>query len=177
MLFPYVESKRIVLRPATGADGAEVYDVLFRAGAPGLPALDVFLDRFERGVQAQFLVYRRDSDDLVGHAALSDLAVAGHVRAAVFAAADPGEGIAADAAALLVNFAFAMWRIRKVYFESHLADLAEFGFTGDRAAVVRTEAVLPEHLWFRGRLWDQYVHAVYREHWDVDGVELLKEIV
>lgn len=177
MLFPHVESKRVLLRPATAEDGPKVYEILFRSGKSTLPTLEVFLAGFTRGVSAQFLVQRRDTDAIVGYSSLSQLSVAGHVQAGVHTDADQTEGIAADAAALTVNFAFAMWRIRKVYFETHEADLSELGFTGEYATVVREEAVLPDHLYFQGKLWDQHVHAIYREQWDQQGVELLKEIV
>ncbi|WP_218952244.1 GNAT family N-acetyltransferase [Amycolatopsis anabasis] len=177
MLFPHVESKRVLLRPATAEDGPKVYEILFQSGRSTLPTLEVFLQNFSRGVAAQFLVQRRDSDHVVGFSSLSELTPAGHVQAAVHTDAEQSEGISADAAALTVNFAFAMWRIRKVYFQTHEADLTGLGFTGEYASAVRQEAVLPDHLYFQGKLWDMYVHAIYREEWDVQGTELLKGIV
>ncbi|MBB5958550.1 RimJ/RimL family protein N-acetyltransferase [Saccharothrix tamanrassetensis] len=177
MLFPYSESKRITLTPATSEDGPEVYDVLFRLGRQTLPPLEVFLRDYTGGFDAQFLVRRRDDGELVGVTSLADQETAGHILASVHVNAEQPVEIAADAAALTVNFAFANWRLRKVYIHSHEEDLAALGFAGENAAIVREEAVLPDHLYFHGRLWDMHVYAIYREQWDEYGIELLNHIV
>jgi RimJ/RimL family protein N-acetyltransferase len=177
VLYPYVESKRILLRPATAQDGPKVYEILFRAGRSALPTLDVFMQSFAKGAAAQFLVERRDTGDIVGYTSLTDLSVAGHVRLDVHADAETLEGIVSDAAALTINFAFAMWRIRKLYFHTHETGLSGLGFDGDYAAAVREEAVFPDHLYFQGKLWDMHVFAIYRDKWDVHGTEFLSEIV
>ncbi|CCH33146.1 GNAT family protein [Actinosynnema sp. NPDC047251] len=177
MLFPYSESKRITLTPAAPEDGPAVYDVLLRLGRRTLPPLDVFLAGYTHGVDAQFLVRHRDDGELVGVTTLSEQETAGHILASVHVNAEQPVAIAADATALTVNFAFANWRLRKVYLQSHEGDLDALGF-GDRPAeLVREEAVLPDHLYFQGRRWDMHVYAVYREQWDEHGVEWLNQIV
>ena len=177
MLFPHSESKRIILNPTAAEDAPLVYDILLRLGRSTLPALDVFKRTFTRGVDAQFLVQSRDSGEVVGVTTLSEQEPAGHVQVAVHINAEQPVEIAADAAVLTVNFAFAMWRLRKVYFQTHEADLSSLGFTGDHAAMVKAEAVLPGHMFFQGRIWDMHVHAIYRDQWDEHGTELLKKIV
>jgi RimJ/RimL family protein N-acetyltransferase len=177
VLYPYVESKRILLRPATAQDGPQIYEILFRAGRSALPTLDVFMQNFAKGVAAQFLVERRDTGEIIGHTSLSDLSVAGHVRLDVHTDAEAVEGIVADAAALTINFAFAMWRIRKLYFHTHETSLSGLGFEGEYASAAREEAVFPNHLYFQGKLWDMHVFAIYRDQWDVHGTEYLKEFV
>lgn len=175
MLFPHTESRRIALQPAGAQDGRTVYDILLLRGHGGLPVLDVFLEKFGRGLSACFLVRRRDTDEVVGVSTLSELTPAGHLRAEVYLAGDQPDELLTDASALTVNFAFAMWRTRKVYFHATESSAAELGFGADYAAMVRAEAVLPEYTFFHGRLWDVHVFAIYREDWDAHGVDLLKQ--
>jgi RimJ/RimL family protein N-acetyltransferase len=177
VLFPHVESKRIVLRAATAEDGPKAYDILFQLGRGGLRTLDAFLENFGRGVSAHFLIHRRDTGDLVGFSALSDLSPAGHLRADVHLVAGQPEEVVTEANALTANFAFAMWRTRKVYFHTSEASISSLGFAGEYAAMVCAEAVLPDHLYFHGRRWDLHVYAIYRDQWDVHGVDLLKQII
>lgn len=173
MLFPYVESKRVVLRPA-GSDAAPaVYDLLFQGGRSALPTRDEFVRDFSHGVAAHFLAQDRGTGEAVGFCALTELSVAGHVRMSAHVNADRSDGVEEDAALLTVNFAFAMWRVRKVYIRTHEADLAGMGLTGEHSWMARPEAVLPDHLYFAGKLWDEHVHAVHRDDWDVAGVPLL----
>jgi RimJ/RimL family protein N-acetyltransferase len=178
MLFPHTESRRIALRPATAADAPKVYDILFRLGRGALPMIDDFVGSFGRGMAATFLIHRKDTEELVGFSTLSELAPpAGHVRAEVNLIAGQPEEILTEASALTANFAFAMWRIRKVYFHATEASVASLGFGGEHSVLVRPEAVFPDHTYFHGRLWDVHVFAIYRDHWDTHGVDLLKQIV
>ncbi|MFF4616658.1 hypothetical protein [Nonomuraea jabiensis] len=177
MLFPHAESALIQLKPATVADGRAIYDVLFELGRVTLPTVDAYLDVFTRGVAAQFLVVNKGSGEVAGFTELSEATPAGHVQAAVNIRRGQDEKIAADAAVLTINFAFAMWRIRKVYFQTHEEGLASLGFSGERALLVRQEATLADHLYFQGRTWDMHIHSIRREQWDEQGVPLVKEIV
>lgn len=176
MLFPHTESRKIELRPAGVKDAARVYEILFRLGHGGLPLLDRFTESFGRGLSASFLVHRKDSGDVVGFTTLSEPSVAGHLTAEVHLGGQPDE-VRRDAAALTVNFAFAMWRTRKVYFHATDPSPESVGFSGPYAAVVDAEAVLPKHTYFHGRVWDVHVLAIYRERWDEHGVDLVKNIV
>lgn len=200
MLFPHVESKRVVMCPALVSDAPAVYRILLRGGRTELPTLGTFTAVFDRGATAQFLVYDRATDELVGYGALTSLSTAGHVTATVAtenSQVEPGiapfdsarddtantdarpvqvDEVGAATAALLVNFAFAMWRLRKVYLETAEPDLASFGLSGPLAGVARREARLPGHLYFRGELWDKFVHAIYREDWDEFGEQILANL-
>ncbi|WP_155256559.1 GNAT family protein [Salinispora pacifica] len=178
MLFPYTESRRIALRPAGAADGTQAYRVLFRAGRANLPLLDQFCESFGRRLAACFLIHRVDGDDApIGLGTLSDLSPAGHLRAEVVLTPGQPEELLGEASALIVNFAFAMWRTRKVYLHANDADPASVGFGGEHAALARAEAVLEKHTFGQGRLWDVHVFAVHREQWDTTGVDLLKQLV
>ena len=177
MLFPYAESKRIVLRPATTDDGRTVYDTLLRLGETALPTVDDFVEKSMAGVAARFLVHPRGLDTPVGFAELVKLSQAGHVQAGVHIEPGQDPSVQSDTAALIVNFAFSMWRVRKVYLRTARTSLDHLGFTGDNATLVHREAVLGEHLFFQGRLWDEYIFSVSRDDWNDRGIEMLNDIV
>jgi RimJ/RimL family protein N-acetyltransferase len=177
MLFPHTESRHIALRPARGADAATVYEILFRLGTRPLPMIDAFVEVFGRGLSACFLVVRRDTDEVVGFSTLTDLAAAGHVQADIALSAGQPDEIRTEASALTVNFAFAMWRTRKVYIHTTDPEPASFGIGQERASLLTVEARLPDHTFFHGRLWDVHIVAVHREEWDTHGTDLIKQIV
>ncbi|WP_327000786.1 GNAT family N-acetyltransferase [Dactylosporangium sp. NBC_01737] len=180
MLFPHTDSRHVTLRPAAASDATKVYDILFKLGSAALPMIDTYVEQFGRGKSACFLVHRRDADggeELVGFSALGDLAPAGHLRAEVHLLPGLDEDVVTEAHTLTTNFAFAMWRTRKVYFHTTESSPSVIGFGGERSVLVRAEAVLPSHAFFHGRLWDVHVFAVYREDWDILGADLLKQIV
>jgi RimJ/RimL family protein N-acetyltransferase len=178
MLFPHTESRRISMRPATAKDAPKIYDILFRSGRAGLPLLDTFVETFGRGLAACFVVTGRESDRVIGFTTLSELAPpAGHVRVEVNMALGQPAELHAEAVALTTNFAFAMWRLRKVYLHSTDPSLASLGFGPEHAAMIRNEAVFSDHVYQRGRTWDVSVFAIYREQWDTHGVDFLKQIL
>jgi hypothetical protein len=178
MLFPHTDSRRISMRPATAKDAPKIYDILFRSGRAGLPLLDAFVESFGRGLAACFLVTSRETDEVVGFTTLSELAPpAGHVRVEANVAPGQPADVRAEAAALTANFAFAMWRLRKVYLHSTDPSIASLGFGPEHAAMIRNEAVFSDHVYLHGRTWDVNVFAIYREQWDTHGVDFLKQIL
>lgn len=177
MLFPYVESKQIVLRPATAEHGRRLYEILLAVGRTALPTLDVFIETQLQGVVARFLVMRQGSEEVIGFTEVRELDAAGHARVAVHLEPEGTADVHGDAVVLTVNFAFSMWRLHKVYLYSHVPDVGSVGFGEDRAALVRYQAVLPDHAYFQGRLWDMHVFAVHRSVWDTEGIGWVEEIV
>ncbi|GGP72970.1 GNAT family N-acetyltransferase [Streptomyces sp. L500] len=176
MLFPHTGTGRVELRPAGAGDAAAAYGILFRLGTAGLPVLDSYAKTFGQGLSACFLVHRVDTGEVVGLSTLSAPTPAGHMRLEVHLAGDAGE-FSGDVHALTVNFAFAMWRVRKVYIHRTSPDTTGIGFGAEHASLLRPEAVLPDHTYFHGRLWDVHVLAVHRTDWNTHGVELLEQIV
>lgn len=177
MLFPHTESSRIVLRPAGVKDAPQAYEIQFQIGYANLPVIDEFVESFGQGFSGYFIIYRKDTDEPVGFSTISSLNSAGHVQVEVNLAPDePGE-FRTDAMALTTNIAFSMWRTRKVYFQTTEPEVAKLGFGSEHAAMVRAEAVLRDYVFFHGRVWDIHVYAIYRDDWDVHGVDLLKQIV
>ncbi|WP_164414855.1 GNAT family protein [Streptomyces salinarius] len=177
MLFPYTESRKIELSPAAADDAAQAYEILFRLGAPGLPMIDEFAENFGAGLSACFLVRRKDTEEVIGLSTLSKLHAAGHLHLEVHLAAEAADEFAGEVHALTANFAFAMWRTRKVYLHLPTDDASGTGFGDAAKALLRPEAVLPDHAYFHGRLWDIHILAVHRDDWNTHGVDLLKQIV
>ncbi len=177
MLFPHVTGRRVALRPAAAADAKIVHDMKMLAGTGVVPLLDLFAATFTAGAAAAFVVTDRESGNDVAHTALLDFAPAGHVRVELVAPPGIEREAVADAAALTINFAFAMWPLQKVYWHATDHDLPAFGWSQTHAAMVRPQAVLAQHAYFHGRLWDVSVLAVSRDDWDIHGVDLVKQIV
>ncbi|MCK7624198.1 GNAT family N-acetyltransferase [Streptomyces sp. RS10V-4] len=177
MLFPHTETRRVALRPAGPEDAPEAYQILFRLGTAGLPVLDTYTKNFGAGLSACFLVHRKDTGEVVGLGTVSDPTPAGHVRIEVHLAGPENAELAGEVHALTANFAFAMWRVRKVYIHRTSPDAGALGFGPDHSAMVRAEAVLPDHTYFHGRLWDVHIFAIHRDDWNAHGVALLKQIV
>ncbi|MFF8791169.1 hypothetical protein [Streptomyces sp. NPDC015125] len=177
MLFPHTETRRVALRPAGSEDAVAAYQILFRLGSAGLPVLDTFVKTFGEGLSACFLVHRKDTDEVVGLSTISPLTPAGHVRIEVHLAGAENHELTGDVHALTAHFAFAMWRTRKVYLHRTSSDISAIGWGDAAAAVLRAEAVLPDHTYFHGRLWDVHIFAIHREDWNPHGAALLKQIV
>ncbi|MFF0744454.1 hypothetical protein ACFYVL_29040 [Streptomyces sp. NPDC004111] len=177
MLFPHTKSRRLALRAAGAEDAAQAYEILFRLGAPGLPLIDDYVKTFGERLAACFLLEDAQSGEVVGLSTLSTLTAAGHLRMEVSLASDRAAEFRTDAHALTANFAFSMWRTRKVYVHLHSADTSPVGFRDGHGPLLRPETVLPEHTFFHGELWDVHVHAIHRADWDTLGVDLLKQIV
>ncbi|HEX2047648.1 MAG TPA: GNAT family protein [Acidimicrobiales bacterium] len=176
-VFPSLSTSRVRLRPATRADGEAFYSLLLELGLSTLPTLDQWLDGGlgMRDAAAQFAVYRRSDDALLGFTTLYQLDPnARHVKAGVYARFEQAPGLAAEASVLTLNYGFAMWDVRKIYFHTTEASLPHYG--GAIAKVARREAVLPNHLFFRGQLWDVHVFAIYREDWAGAGARLVERL-
>lgn len=185
-LFPHVETRRMRLRPASAAEGTENYEIFLRNGMNNLPNLDMWLAAYSRDFAAHSIYLRdlaahfiiqqlRDNAD-VGFAGLAELSPAGHCELGLYTDLRKADiGIGAEATLLLLNYAFATWRVRKVYMRTTDAAIGFFG--GTLATMCRREAVLKEHQYFRGRLWDIYLYAVHRTDWDERGAQIVERLV
>ncbi|MFB9968294.1 GNAT family N-acetyltransferase [Sinosporangium siamense] len=175
MLFPHVKTGRTLLRPADPPDGVTVYELLQKAGLENLSSAELFAMMHLSDISAKFMVERRENGRTVGFASLHHLDQAGgHVQASVVTdESAASDGTAEEATMLVVNYAFAMWNIRKVYFWT-----ADTGFEA-RSAFLKPahEATLSEHLYDRGQLRDLYISAVYREQWVPEGPRTLARLV
>jgi RimJ/RimL family protein N-acetyltransferase len=186
LLFPYVETRRVRLRAALASDGTDNYEFFLRNGMNNLPNLDMFLaaysrdlashSAYSRDLAAHFVIQQRRDNMDVGFGGLFELSPAGHVEVGLYTDLNKADiGIGAEATLLFINYAFATWRVRKVYMRTTEASLRFFG--GTLASISRHEAVLPEHQYFRGMLWDVYIYAVYRPDWEARGRDVLERLV
>lgn len=177
-LQPVLRSSRIYLRPATRADGTTLYGLLLDLGLNTLPTLDQWIDGgiASRNANAQFVIHRVSDESVVGFSALYELdGNAGHIKAGVYTGPnDHAPGVGAEACIFTINYAFAMWNLRKVYFHTTEASLGSLGQALSRVA--QQEAVLPEYQYFRGRLWDLYIYAIHRSEWETVGRPLAERL-
>jgi len=152
-------------------DAGILYDLLLDLGLNTLPTLDQWMDGgiASQNANAQFVVHRVADDAIIGFSALYELdANAGHIKVGVYTCAGAsGLGIGAEACILTLNYAFAMWNVRKVYFHTTDASLPSLGRTLGKIA--HREAVLLDHQFFRGRLWDTHIYAIHRSDWESIG--------
>ncbi|NRQ31672.1 GNAT family N-acetyltransferase [Nonomuraea sp. NN258] len=183
MLFPHVKTRRTALCPPAVEPGHSVYGLLQEAGVGDLPAPEVFTSLHASDTVAEFLVQRCDTGRTVGYASLHHLdQAAQHVQASVVGgpasdldppAAKAINGLLTEATMLIVNYAFAMWNLRKIYFwtvgvslEAHRATLQAV-----------PEATLSDFVHQQGQLLDVHISALYRHKWEKDGPTLLRRLV
>jgi RimJ/RimL family protein N-acetyltransferase len=160
-----VTGRRIVLRPATDADAEWKFNLILRLGIASVPRLDRFALGHAETVAAHFIACDHRSKVRVGYSSLHNADPAGrHVELGVLTDPDCAiPAVGAETFFLTANYAFASLPICKLYMRTTEASAAEFG--GTIAAMSRREGTLREHLYFRGRYWDLYVTAVYRDDW------------
>ncbi|MGH9125732.1 MAG: GNAT family N-acetyltransferase [Acidimicrobiales bacterium] len=171
-------SRRIRLRPAGAADGQFLYQLLFEHGLTALPILPVWVaDSLAfKDAAAQFVVEWVANEQMIGYTSLHELdPSAGHVQVGVYSM--PGgtaPGLGAEAALLTINYAFAMWPIRKVYCHTTEANMKYFG--GAISKIARREGLLRQHKYFQGRSWDLQILAIYRDDWVRTGLPLAQRL-
>lgn len=182
MLYPHIDSRRVTLHPADAADATRAHSVLLSAGTTGLGTVDAYAATFGRGLSALFMAHRADRDTdgadgpLCGVCAVSALTPAGHLRVDTTVLPGTPIEVLGDANALAANFAFSMWRTRKVYFHAVDPDPAAFGL-GEYSELIRLEATLSDHRFVHGEVRDEHVFSVRRDDWDGLGTDLIKQIV
>ncbi|MFC4534471.1 hypothetical protein [Sphaerisporangium dianthi] len=174
MLFPHIQSPGVELQPVSAADGEKVYELLIQYGAGGLPTLEAFRRNNAGGAMAQFLVHGRAEERTVGVATLRDFNPAGHIKADIRVSTAHGP----ETTALVLNYAFAMWNLRKVYVHATEADHEAAGLADPLISpLLRREALLPRHVFARGRHWNLSVYSVYRDAWEKHAPDILDALV
>lgn len=114
----------------------------------------------------QYVVYTTVQPTPVGLVGLYNANLASGLAYLHVLAAEPsqGTGMALAGAALLLDRAFDLWRLRKVCLELPEYNESLIGHeTLGRRAVL--EARLPEHEYLWGRFWSLGVWAIYGEEW------------
>lgn len=180
MIFPHIHAPGIALEATHARVGSEIHAELTAQGVQGIAGHDAFAspalwpNRPYQEVSAQFFVRAAGDGETLGYTSLHELRP--HSRYVKCALAVDGEAdaeVRAEVAALTVNYAFAMWNVRKIYFwtpEPEVPGLAAVGTAPER------EGTLPEHLLDGGALRAVHIFALYRRQWQDRGVEFVERL-
>jgi RimJ/RimL family protein N-acetyltransferase len=128
-----------------------------------VPRRDTFEQNLWAGVLTQFVVAERVTNNPIGLVVAYNADV-NHGFAYIGAAMVEGvrrSGAGFEAVALFSSHLFAVYRLRKLYFEVSEYNLPQF-----RSAVgtiLKEEGVLRGHTYYRGQFWDRYILALYNE--------------
>lgn len=158
-------------------DGKWCIDLMARLGLDLLPRRYRFIAANDEYPKAEFAVCDLRSGDRVGYTGLyaSDPAGA-HLELGLLS--EPGcslPGAGPEGAFLTINYAFSAWPIRKLYIRTSQASTAYFG--GTLAAISRREGTLRDHVFFRGKHWDVYIAAIYRDDWIRSGQPVVDRLL
>lgn len=174
-LTPHLRTRRVALRPAGPESGRTVYRFLTDFGTTALGDPDTFAAAIVGDVNAWFTIHVVKRDQPVGFAMLQKLRPGRHVEVGIYTDDDQTPlGAGAEATMLLVNYAFAAFDVHKVYSVTTENSRDGFGVAFDSE---RLEAVLRDHFYFQGRLWDAYHYAVGREDWCDGGAQFVERLV
>ncbi len=80
-------------------------------------------------------------------------------------------GIGPRTVFLMLRYIFAVYPMRKIYFES--PEYAAHDFRTAIGTLMKVEGVLAEHLYYNGEYWDKYILAVTSRTWAEKGPNLL----
>lgn len=176
--FPHVVSPLVELVSTKVRFRDAVLDDLLERGLSGLPSRDVFTALWPQphgGVSGQFLIRPKGTDEVAGLVSFHYRALNGRHVSCSFAV-DPSRidtPALTHAHALAVNYAFAMWNLRKVNFWTVEESLPLQSVCSE----VVKEGTLTEYLLDEGRLRDVHVFAVFRDDWDQEGAGYVEGIV
>jgi len=171
VIAPRLEGRWIRLRPVTPDDYAYLYalttgpEASLRWRYHGLAVSpEAFEESLWNGVTVQFIAASIASGEPLGLVVAYNTSQRNRFTyvAAVF---DPGRagGAALEAVALLVDHAFAVLDLRKVYAEVSEFNLPQFASVTE--GILTEEARLHEHLYLDGRYWDNVFLSVTAERW------------
>lgn len=160
--------------------GTEVHAELSAEGLQGIDRRDVFASPAiwpnlpAQDASAQFFVRGAEDRSVLGYTSLHQLSPhSGYVRCSLSVTREAPEQVHTAAVALTVNFAFAMWNVRKIYFWTPESEVRGLTATG---ATPELEGTLPEHLLDEGTLRAVHVFALYRRQWEAAGVAFVESL-
>ena len=117
------------------------------------------------GVLAQFAIHDDTNDELVGITAAYDANLRNGTAQLAFAALPryQRQGYAILGMALLIEFLFDTWPLRKLYAQSIDFNLSQFSTITTEYFTV--EGHLVDDTFMNGRLWDKSILALTRDKW------------
>ncbi|MGW9351956.1 GNAT family N-acetyltransferase [Nocardiopsis flavescens] len=164
VLHPRLETPGTVLRVSRLLSPERMHELLGSEGLPSAEVLSQLVPAAPGRHSAQFTVRDAGDGTVVGVSGLHSMDLnGGHVRAEPHLAAGAGEDHAAAAGALTLNYAFAMFRVRKVYVWTVDPEPRALAHVPVR---VQNEGCLREFVVDGGVLRDVTVLTVDREDWE-----------
>lgn len=156
-----------------------LYDLLVKLGLESLPSADDFARDYHLAMEhsvEMIEISLKQTGEVVGFGSIKEHDPAGHVKLGIFMDSDKlPVGVGAEAMMMLVNYSFAKWDyLRKVYAVTTEASLKSFG---SALATSPREALLSDHMYFQGRLWDLHYYSVSKSSWIAHGMPILDRIV
>lgn len=164
MLTAHMQSRRVTLQPATPADGMTFYGTLIATGVESVPSLTDAMKL--GGSAAMFLVTKRTTGEVIGFSTLHGADQAGRLKCGVFLG-DARFGIGWEALLLTINYGFAMFPITVMIVETTEASFQRFGLPSDGGSDDEKQAVLENHVYFRGRYFDLHSYVIERREWEL----------
>jgi RimJ/RimL family protein N-acetyltransferase/aryl carrier-like protein len=130
-------------------------------GAP--PPLEQFTEGMWQQVLVQYVARRTEDNQPVGQVVAygADPTARFAYVGAVFVPPHTGAGLAAHAVALFVRYLFHTFPFRKVYLEIPGYNWPQV--SSGEGTLFTVEGVLRDHYQYAGRLWHQYLCAIYRD--------------
>lgn len=174
-LVPVLAGHGLRLDPVTPDDVGFLYtlaaapETSFRwryRGAP--PPVEQFTEGMWSQVLVQYVARRTEDDQPVGHVVAygADPTARFAYAGAVFVPPHTGTGLAAHAVALFVRYLFHTFPFTKVYLEIPGYNWPQV--RSGEGTLFQVEGVLRDHYQYAGRLWHQYLCAIYRDRLATD---------
>lgn len=183
-MLPGLEGKRVALRPLRPEDLDPLYDLAvtgpmsFRWRFRGsIPSFEEFVGAIRHNVLADFAVVRLSSpDEFIGYvvAYSIDLRSQHGSVAVIMRPESVGSGVGVEALAVLVEYLFCGWPLRKIYFEG-----TRFTLSGVLSGIDKyfsLEGRLVDHEYLDSRYWDWMTFAIYRKDW-IPGPPALQSVL
>jgi RimJ/RimL family protein N-acetyltransferase len=127
-----------------------------------VPPYEVFERALHHNVLSQFVVAPRQRPEaLAGHVLAYDASLQDGT-AYLGAVLVPEATGALEGVLLFIRYLFAHWPLRKLYLRSPSYVVAAFA-SAIETGLLQVEGRLRDHLYYRGRTWDELTLALYRE--------------
>jgi RimJ/RimL family protein N-acetyltransferase len=134
-----------------------------------VPSFEQFQQTYNNGVLTHFTVEAVHDSVAMGYVVAYGADLDGGT-AYVGGVMDPnavGTGFAIEAMEVFIDYLFATYAFRKLYFEVPEYNMSQF--SRGYKHLLKEEGRQREHLYYGGEFWDRYLLAVYREDYEQDA--------
>lgn len=181
---PSKVGRHVELRPINVADIEHLY-LMEQEGDLGsrwrfrgsTPSPEQHARSLWENVLVTFLVVRRRDRSAIGLVTLYNPEL-NHGTAYIAIAAFAGQqsrGLIFEGTALLIDYGFANWNLRKIYADAPEYNVKQYGTTVGQ--FFKEEARLKEAEYFGGRFWDKLILTLNRSDWESMRAEALSYIL